>query len=147
MDFSVLEEEERVIKLTVIAIGEIPERAINYLQEKKQINTNLYVLKGKKKFLRSSMQPSCDYLELLRIDVSRPSQNITDGLENIRSPFALVVGQQAENLKVALHIEPFSEYAIKNSSTSIIPDNLSCVLAVLAIKKRCRHKKAVFRLM
>ena len=50
------------------------------------------------------MQPSCDYLELLRIDVSRPSQNISDGLEKIRSPFALVVGQQAENLKVALHI-------------------------------------------
>ena len=37
MDFSVLEEEESVIKLTVIAIGEIPERAINYLQEKNKL--------------------------------------------------------------------------------------------------------------
>lgn len=104
MILSILEEEEIVTKLTVIAVGETPERAINYLHEKKQINTNLYTLKGKKNFLSSYLQPSDDYLELLRAGDSRSNQNISDGLKNISSPVVIVVDQRTDNLKVAQHI-------------------------------------------
>lgn len=37
MDFSILKEEKRATKLTIIAIGETPERAINYLHKKNKL--------------------------------------------------------------------------------------------------------------
>lgn len=50
------------------------------------------------------MQPNNDYLKLLRIDDSRPNQNISDVLKNISLPIALVVDQLSTSLKIARHI-------------------------------------------